>query len=113
MRLSAFSKFEGPDIGGFAVCILIGFFFGSFAPAGSPASFYITVLVSYHFFLAWLILFSSEHKEAGVSLPIWQTLLTHAACMFVIIGPVVTAVHRSRTSENSTTTRWTECGRRN
>lgn len=92
MSLAVFSKFEGTDFAAFAACGAIGYFAGTFAPAGSGAAIYITVLVSYHLFLAWLI-FLSGQKEAGVSLPPGPTALTHVACVFVILGPVIAAVH--------------------
>jgi hypothetical protein len=99
MSYSAFYSFEGPDFAAFAIAVLIGYFAGTFAPTGSAASLYITVLISYHLFLAWLVFFSSNslgddsHKRAAISLPIGQTLLTHAACLAVILGPIATAVH--------------------
>jgi hypothetical protein len=94
MRLSAFSKFEGTDFIAFAACGVIGYLMGTFAPAGSALAIYGTILISYHLFLAWLVLFSSgEHKEAGVSLPIAHTVLTHLACLFVILAPIVAARH--------------------
>ena len=99
MGYSAFYSFEGPDFAAFAAAVLISYFAGTFAPVGSAASLYITVLLSYHLFLAWLVFFSSNslgddnRKQAAISLPIGQTLLTHAACLAVILGPVATAVH--------------------
>ncbi len=102
MSLGVFSNFEGPDIVAFLVCAAIGFFAGSFAPQGSGASLYITVLVAYHLFLVWLIFLSGTsfsyggdvQKAAAISLPIGQTLLTHAACLAVILGTVATAAHK-------------------
>ena len=99
MSYSAFYSFEGPDFAAFAAAVLIGYFAGTFARIGSAASLYITVLISYHLFLAWLVFFSSNslgddtRKQAGIALPTGQTLLTHAACLAVILGPVATAVH--------------------
>ena len=102
MSLSSFSNFEGPDLAAFLVCAAIGFFAGCFAPHDSAASLYITVLVAYHLFLAWLIFLSGTsfseggdaQKAAAISLPIGQTLLTHAACLAVILGTVATAAHK-------------------
>lgn len=102
MSLSSFASFEGPDIVAFIVCAAIGFFAGSFAPQDSGASLYITVLVAYHLFLVWLIFLSGTsfsndgdaQKAAGISLPVWQTLLTHVACLAVILGTVATAAHK-------------------
>jgi hypothetical protein len=102
LSLSSFTLFEGPDIAAFFVCAGIGFFAGSFAPSGSGASLYVTVLVAYHLFLAWLVFLSSTsfsygdgaQKKAAISLPIGHTLLTHAACLAVILGSVATAAHK-------------------
>jgi hypothetical protein len=102
MSLSSFSNFEGPDMVAFLVCEGIGFFAATFAPQDSGASLYVTVLVAYHLFLAWLVFvsgtsFSFEgdaQKKAAISLPVGQTLLTHAACLAVILGSVATAVHK-------------------
>jgi hypothetical protein len=92
MSFASFSKFEGPDFGAFVVCGLIGYLVGTLAPAGSALAIYSTILISYHLFLAWLILFSSgEHKEAGVSLALGHTILTHAACLIIILAPIVIA----------------------
>jgi len=102
VSLSSFSNFEGPDIFAFLVCAGIGYFAGTFAPQESGASLYVTVLVAYHLFLVWLVLFSGTsfsndgdaQKRAAMSLPIAQTLLTHGACLAVILGSVATAVHK-------------------
>ncbi|HWB33335.1 MAG TPA: hypothetical protein VG714_09195 [Acidobacteriaceae bacterium] len=99
MSLTALFSLEGPDILAFVVCAALGFFAGSLAPQAS--GLYITALVAYHLFLAWLIFFSGTsfsyggdaQKRAAISLPIGHTLLTHAACLAVILGPVAAAVH--------------------
>ena len=97
MGLSSFSGFEGPDILAFLVCAGLGYFIGSLAPAGAP-SIYTSVLVAYHLFLGWLLLRTSASdglgdKKAGVSLPVVHTILTHAACLVVVLGPVAIALH--------------------
>ena len=94
---SSFSSFDGPDLLAFLVCAGIGYFIGSLVPAGAP-SIYTTILVAYHLFLAWLILrvrsdSDEGAKKAGISLPIVHTLLTHAACLVVILAPVAAALH--------------------
>jgi len=91
MSLASFEAFDGADIGAFVASAAVGFLASTFAPAG-PASVYTCVLVSYHAFLGWLIFFSQGHKKEGVSLPVAQTLLTHAACLLLIMSPIVTAV---------------------
>jgi hypothetical protein len=52
---------------------------------------YASILISYHVFLAWLM-FGSSNKPVG-SLPIFHTVLTHMACMVVVLGPVLVARH--------------------
>jgi hypothetical protein len=102
MSLSSFSNFEGPDVLAFIVCAGIGYFAGSFAPQGSGASLFITTLIAYHLFLAWLLFLSGTsfsyegdaRKEAALALPLGQTLLTHAACLAIILGAVATAAHK-------------------
>ena len=91
MGLSTFANFEGPDIFAFVVCVVLGYCIGTLMPVGAPA-IYTTVLVSYHSFLAWLIFLRTGDKKAGVSLPIGQTILTHAACLAVILAPIITAI---------------------
>jgi len=94
---SSFSGFDGPDLLAFLVCAGIGYFIGTLVPAGAP-SIYTTILVAYHLFLAWLIFrvrgdSDEGEKKAGISLPIVHTLLTHAACLAVILAPVAAALH--------------------
>jgi hypothetical protein len=97
MGVSSFSSFDGPDLLAFVVCAGIGYVIGSLIPSGA-ASIYTTILVAYHLFLAWLILrvrgdSDQGDKRAGISLPIVHTLLTHAACLVVILAPVAAALH--------------------
>jgi hypothetical protein len=98
MGLASFSSFEGPDFFAFVVCGVTGYFLGTFAPAGAP-SIYASILISYHLFLAWLVFGKSTGhedgaKKAGVSLPLVHTVLTHAACLIVVLAPVSLALHR-------------------
>lgn len=97
MGVSSFSSFEGPDFLAFLVCAGIGYFIGTLVPAGAP-SIYACILVAYHLFLAWLIFRvrgdgDQGDTKAGISLPIVHTLLTHAACLVVILAPVAAALH--------------------
>jgi hypothetical protein len=66
----------------FVVSTIVGYLLGHFLP-GAWAIF-VSLLVSYHLFLAWLV-FSADH-ETGFSLPIGSTILTHLACLMVLIG---------------------------
>jgi hypothetical protein len=51
-------------------------------PAGAWSTF-VSILVSYHLFLIWLVI-TAEHKT-GLSLPIGSTILTHLACLAVVV----------------------------
>ncbi len=82
MGLMSFLNLEGKDIVGFFLANLLGFLVGTLMPQGSWA-IYTSILVSYHLYLAWLIVLD-DHK-AGVSLPIVSTIITHAACLVVIL----------------------------
>jgi len=71
------------DGAAFVVCNLIGFFVGYMLPHGTLAII-VSILVSYHLFLAWLLI-SADHK-VGVALSIWSAILTHACCMAVVVS---------------------------
>src|SRR5450631_3277672 len=66
----------------FLICSGIGYLLGRFLPG--PWAAYVSILVSYHLFLAWLLI-TAEH-EAGFSFPIVSTVVTHLACLAVLIG---------------------------
>src|ERR1035438_7377322 len=82
MGLAAWLDLDGKDILAFAVASLLGYLAGAFLPPGEWA-IYTSILVSYHLFLAWLVI-TADHKT-GFSLPIISTLLTHLACMAVVL----------------------------
>jgi hypothetical protein len=82
MGLAAFLDLDGPDIAAFFAATLLGYLAGAMVPPGAW-SLYVSILVSYHFFLAWLV-FSTEQKT-GASLPIASTIVTHLACLAVVI----------------------------
>jgi hypothetical protein len=64
------------------VCNLIGYWVGHFLPPGIWA-IGVAVLVSYHLFLAWRVI-TAEH-EVGFSLPIFSTIVTHLACVSLVV----------------------------
>ena len=77
-------KFVKPvDLIVFLISVLIGYYVASFLPVGAWAN-YTFILLSYHLFLTWLVI-DADH-ETGISLPIGSTLLTHAACLVLIIS---------------------------
>jgi hypothetical protein len=83
MGLIAFLNLDGKDVLVFVLAGLGGYFAGTFMPPGAWAV-YTSILVSYHLFLAWLVL-TAEH-EVGISLPIVMTITTHLACMVVVVA---------------------------
>lgn len=82
MGLSAWLGLETKDILALAISNLIGFAVAMLLP--DPAwRVYVSILVSYHLFLAWLV-FGGDHK-AGLSMPLAATIFTHGACVFLIV----------------------------
>jgi hypothetical protein len=81
MGLAAFLNLEGPDIAAFFAATILGYLAGAIVPGSW--SIYVSILVSYHLFLAWLV-FSAEQKT-GASLPLASTIITHLACLAVVI----------------------------
>jgi hypothetical protein len=67
----------------FLISVFIGYYVASFLPEGAWAN-YAFILIAYHLFLTWLVI-DADH-ETGISLPIGSTLLTHAACLVLIIS---------------------------
>ena len=76
-------KIQGKDAIPFVIAGVIGYFAGRLVPDHDWAV-YTSILVSYHLFLAWLVL--TGDNEAGVSLGILSTILTHAACLFLAVA---------------------------
>jgi len=70
----------------FIVSSLIGFVVARYLFEGAWAT-YAYILISYHLFLTWLVI-TAEH-ETGFSLPIFSTIITHLACLAVVIGLTV------------------------
>ncbi len=66
----------------FLICSWIGYLLGHYLP--EPWASYVSILVSYHLFLAWLVI--TAEQEGGLSLPVLPTILTHAACLALLIG---------------------------
>jgi hypothetical protein len=90
--MSGFLKLEGEDFAAFLVCAGVGYVAGSMIQ-DLDWSVYISIIVSYHLFLAWLVTNSSGKSSISMSIPV--TLLTHMACMIVALGPAVVGDHRS------------------
>src|ERR1035441_10714543 len=66
----------------FLICSGIGYLLGTYLP--DPWSAYVSILVSYHLFLFWLVI-TADH-ETGFSMPVLSTILTHAACLALLVG---------------------------
>lgn len=81
MGLSAWLNLKPADSIAFAISGLVGFGVGINLPVGSWAV-YGSILVSYHLFLMWLVL--TSEGDAGISMPILQTVATHLACIVLI-----------------------------
>jgi hypothetical protein len=71
------------DLVVFLVSALLAYMASTLVPEG-PWANYTFILVYYHLFLAWLLI-DADHKT-GVSLPIVMTILTHLACLTIIIS---------------------------
>jgi len=88
--MSGWLKLKRIDTVVFVLASVIGFFAGRLLQ--DPTwSLYASILISYHIFLAWLV-FSGE-KKAGISLPLFSTILTHAACVFLVVALVIIRRH--------------------
>jgi hypothetical protein len=66
----------------FLVCSGIGYLMGQYLP--DPVGAYVRVLVPYHLFLLYLV--AMENEKAGLSMPLVQTIVTHTACLALLIG---------------------------
>jgi hypothetical protein len=82
MGLFTLLKMEGKDIAAFVLAGLFGYLVGSLIHEESWAV-YTSILVSYHLFLGWLVL--TADREPGFSLPVVSTILTHLACLALIL----------------------------
>jgi hypothetical protein len=67
----------------FAVCSGIGYLIAISLPEG-PLTAYVPLLVSYHLFLAYLVI--TENQKVGFSMPVGQTIITHSACLALLVG---------------------------
>lgn len=90
MGMMGLLKLEGPDIAAFVLAGLAGYATGTLIP-DVDVSVYVSMLVSYHLFLLWLLL--SQSEKTGLSMPLWATALTHAGCMVLVITPATMIGH--------------------
>jgi hypothetical protein len=66
----------------YLVCALIGFAVSSLLPPGAWSVF-AYLLVTYHLYLGYHVMIA-EH-ETGLSLPVFSTILTHLACLALVV----------------------------
>lgn len=81
--LFALLGLEGIDLFAFVVSNLIGFVAGIFFLPNFALSVFASILISFHLFLAWLVI-TAKH-ETGFSLPIISTITTHLACLVLVV----------------------------
>jgi hypothetical protein len=74
--------FKPADLIAFFACAFLGFFVSTILPAG-PWAVFGSMLVFYHLFLTWLII--DADRKVGLSLPIALAIVTHLACLAVVI----------------------------
>jgi hypothetical protein len=67
------------------ICALVGIIVGQYMLVGTPAV-YASMLLSFHLYLGYLVVM--ENREKGLSLPLGSTVLTHAACLALLLGLV-------------------------
>ena len=67
------------------ICALVGIIIGQYVLAGT-AAVYASMLISFHLYLGYLVVM--ENREQGMSLPVGSTVLTHIACLTLLIGLV-------------------------
>ena len=66
----------------FVACSVIGYLVGQYLP--EPFGAYARILVPYHLFLAYLVVM--ENEKAELSFPWGQTIVTHTACLALLVG---------------------------
>jgi hypothetical protein len=68
---------------GFLISSLLGFAIGHYLLQGAAAA-YASVLISFHVYLAFLLLI--EDEKFGLSMPLGQTILSHGAILAFLTG---------------------------
>ncbi len=74
----------------YVVSAVIGALIGHYLLEGAPAA-YASILISYHLFLAYLVVSASHEK--GLSMPLAMTLLTHLAFLALLVGMAYARTH--------------------
>lgn len=74
---------KGGNLIAFLAAIFFGYVIATLLPAG-PWSIYIFLMVSFHIFLAWLVL--NAYHEEGFSQPIPMAILIHVGFLAIMIA---------------------------
>jgi hypothetical protein len=74
---------QGKDYAALLFAAGLGYLAGMFVPHGWP-SIYVSILVSYHLFLAWLLL--TNERKAAVPISAFYSIGTHLSCMTIILA---------------------------
>ena len=82
MGTAGWLNFEGRDLAALMIASVLGFIAGAMVQPGAW-SVYTSILVSYHLFLAWLLI--TADRKAGASLPPIATIVTHLAFLTIIV----------------------------
>ncbi len=83
MGLASWLNLKPLDVIAFLISAGLGYLAGTYLPDG-PYAVYGSILISYHLFLAWLVI--SADGDTGISLPLIQAVATHLACLVLIAG---------------------------
>jgi hypothetical protein len=68
------------------LCTVIGYLLGHYL-LPDPLAVYASMLIAYHLLLVFLVVIAD--REKGMSLPVGSTILTHLACLAILIGVAV------------------------
>ncbi len=81
MGLIAWLDLEVPDVAAYIISDIIGSVVYLFLRESTSLALSASILLSFHLFLAWLLITSSRK---GLSLSIFATILTHLACLVIV-----------------------------
>jgi hypothetical protein len=91
MGLIGLLQLKATDAIGYLLALVAGYVAGALV-SDVTWSIFVSILVSYHFLLVWLL--ATHTGKIGLSMPLWATALTHAGCMVLAITPA-TMIGRS------------------
>jgi len=91
MGLIGLLQLKATDAIGYLLALVAGYVAGTLVSDVS-LSIFVSILVSYHFLLVWLLV--THSGKIGLSMPLWATALTHAGCVVLAVTPA-TMIGRS------------------